>query len=246
MPSAAHPFVILPSVESTNNYAMAQVHAGLASGGNAWFALEQTRGKGQRGKSWKSTKGENITMTTVLEPKTLLLSEQFVLNMAVALACYDLLKSILKDELWIKWPNDIYWNDKKAGGILIENVVHGNTWQHAIVGTGLNINQVNFPEELANPVSLRQVTGKSHDVLALAGELYELIIKRYNSIPGHKEALYEEYNSVLYKLHENVRLKRNNIVFQARINGVSAQGLLMAQTAFEEEFAVGEVEWLRS
>ena len=71
----------------------------------------------------------------------------------------------------IKWPNDLYWRDRKAGGILVENIFRGSTWEWSIVGIGLNINQVKFPENLTNPVSFRQITGKTFQVLELSKEL---------------------------------------------------------------------------
>src|SRR5688572_28039074 len=96
-------FFVLNSVESTNNYAMARVHAGLAVHGDAYFAHEQTAGKGQRGKSWLAKPGENITMSVVLNTEVLMSSQQFLLSASVALACYDLLTNKLGDDVKIKW-----------------------------------------------------------------------------------------------------------------------------------------------
>src|SRR5882757_6514301 len=88
--SIGHSFIELGSVDSTNNYAMAQVHAGMAFHGTMFFAYDQWAGKGQRGKSWTSTPGENILLSTVLEPVNLPIIQQFALSAAVALACHDL------------------------------------------------------------------------------------------------------------------------------------------------------------
>ena len=244
MPFPVRPFVVLQSVESTNNYAMAQVHAGLAKHGSAYFALEQTAGKGQRGKSWESTKGENIMLSMILEPRQVLLSEQFSLNAAVALGCFDLVNSLVPGQVSIKWPNDIYINDRKSGGILIENIIHGNTWQYSIVGMGINVNQRQFPGGLANAVSITQATSINYDVLDLAGQLYNSVLTRFDSLQ-HPNELLKEYNSHLYMLHETARMKKNNIVFSAKIKGVNRNGMLVVQTGIEEEFLVGEVEWVR-
>ena len=120
-PPIGQPFIILPSVDSTNNYAMAQSRAGLAMHGTAYLAMEQTNGKGQRGKSWTSKPGENIMLSVVLEPKGLTIGNQFILSASVALACYDFLKKYTDPEMTrIKWPNDLYWQDRKAGGVLVE------------------------------------------------------------------------------------------------------------------------------
>jgi BirA family biotin operon repressor/biotin-[acetyl-CoA-carboxylase] ligase len=117
-PAIGQRLIILPSIDSTNNYAMGQANAGLAGHGTVYFALEQTAGKGQRGKSWITTVGENIMMSVVIEPQSLKINDQFLLSAAIALGCYDFFKSYAGDEISIKWPNDIYWRDRKAGGYL--------------------------------------------------------------------------------------------------------------------------------
>ncbi len=114
---------ILESVDSTNNYAMAAVRAGLAKHGDAFFAMDQVKGKGQRGKGWMTEPGANIIMSVVLHPSTVQLQQQFRLSMAVALAVHDFFGRYGGDETKIKWPNDIYWRDRKAGGVLIESLV---------------------------------------------------------------------------------------------------------------------------
>ncbi len=83
----------------------------------------QTGGKGQRGKTWQTGNGENIAISIIIEPKHLQVAEQFNLSVAVALGCYDFFSAYAGDETFIKWPNDIYWRDRKAGGVLIENVI---------------------------------------------------------------------------------------------------------------------------
>src|SRR5215210_6618050 len=150
MPHIGHFFSTLPSVDSTNNYAMAQVHAGLARHGFVYSTLQQTAGKGQRGKTWSTDSGSNITLSVVLEPSGLNYAKQFFLSAAVALACLDFTRIYAGEKTKIKWPNDIYWSDRKAGGILIENVLKGEEWKHSIVGIGININQTLFPPGIRN------------------------------------------------------------------------------------------------
>ncbi|HMX79677.1 MAG TPA: biotin--[acetyl-CoA-carboxylase] ligase, partial [Ferruginibacter sp.] len=155
---------ILEAVDSTNNYAMAQVHAGLANHGLAWFAQEQTAGKGQRGKRWQTGKGKNIAMSLVLEPERFGRVKPFLLSASIALACHAFFEKYAGPPTRIKWPNDLYWGDRKAGGILIENVYHGKNWKWAVAGTGININEDRFDPELINPVSLYQITGTQYNV----------------------------------------------------------------------------------
>ena len=178
--SIGHSFIELPSVDSTNNYAMAQAQARTASHGTLIFAHEQWAGKGQRGKSWTSQPGENIILSLILEPGPLPVTQYFPLSCAIALACLDFFSRYAgPDETRIKWPNDIYWRDRKAGGILIENSLKGDRWAYSIAGMGININQTTFPPTARNPVSLRQITGRSFDAVELARELGACLDLRY-------------------------------------------------------------------
>lgn len=244
MPPIGEPFTVLQSIDSTNNYAMAQVHAGLASHGNAYFAMEQTGGKGQRGKTWNTSVGENIALSIVLKPGVLILSDQFLLSLAVALACYDLISQYAGEETSIKWPNDIYWRDRKAGGILIENVIQGVNWQYAIVGIGININQTRFDQNLKNPVSLKQITGNTIDIIELSKELCRALQYRFDALQTRDVSLLEQYNNVLYKREQTVTLKHKNIVFKTVVKGVNRQGRLIVQAGIEQQYDWGEIEWL--
>lgn len=238
---------ILPSVDSTNNYAMARATAGDAGHGSAWFAMEQTAGKGQRGRQWLANPGENIMLSTVIQPAELPFHQQFLLSAAMALACYDFFKNYAGDETRIKWPNDIYWRDRKAAGILIENRLDTarGVWQWAIVGMGVNINQVKFGDGHKNPVSLKQITGKTWDMLELTRELcacQEYWWQKFRG--GHLQEIMGKYHDSLYKLGENVKLKKDNAVFETKIAGVNIAGKLHTKDVMDRYFEVGEVEWM--
>ncbi len=246
-------FEILASVDSTNNYAMAKVHAGLAKHGDTWFAIEQTSGKGQRGNSWHTAKGKNITLSIVVKPSFLFIKNQFKLSAAVALACYDFFSKYAGDETSIKWPNDIYWRDRKAGGILIENVIgnHANAdanetkWKFAVVGIGININQTRFDQALKNPVSLKQITGKDFDVVMLAKELQQLVLQQISFLQKHSfQKTLQHYNQCLFKLNKNVRLNKKGIEFETVIKGVTESGQLYTTDIIDNYFDFGEVEWI--
>ena len=239
------PFIILQSVPSTNSYAIDMVQANLAAHGTAFFTDEQTLGRGQRGKKWLSEKGANIILSVVLDTKLLSLNRQFALSMAVALACYDFFNKYAIDKTTIKWPNDIYWNDRKAAGILIENTIKGSAWTWAVVGIGMNINQTFFSEIAKNAVSLKQITGKSFDVVALAKELCVALNNRFQQlVSGGEKELVAAYQSVLYKKNENVTLRKDNILFNATIEGVNMNGALLVKDAAYDSFVFGEVEWV--
>ena len=236
-------FSILDTVDSTNNYAMAKLHAGLAKHGMAWFAMEQTAGKGQRGREWLSQPGENIALSVVIAPAGLFTSQPFVFNMAVANACFNFLETCFKEELTIKWPNDLYISDRKAGGILIENIYQGAVWKWAVVGVGINVNQLSFDPALKNPVSIRQVSGKTYDTTALARTLHQMILDEVNS-PGTAEEILHRYNERLYKRNQQVKLKKQNIVFETSISEVNKFGQLLTKDSIDRQFEFGEVEWI--
>lgn len=236
-------FTILDTVDSTNNYAMQQAQDGLANHGSAWFAIDQTAGKGQRSKKWATEKGKNIAMSLVLEPGKSNISSQFHLSAVAALVCFEFFKQYAGDEIKIKWPNDLFWRDRKAGGILIENKFQGKAWKWAVVGIGININQLVFNKELSNAVSLKQITGKNFDSIALAKELQELFLKKLAAGRTSGEIL-QQYNQHLYKIHEQVTLRKAGVKFDTYIKEVSAQGRLITVDAIEREFDFGEVEWV--
>lgn len=241
MSSSPENIVLLGSVDSTNNYAMAMIQKGDSSAIKPVFALEQTHGKGRRGKYWKSNKGANIMLSIPVQIEWLTISRQFQLSVAVALACRDLFSKYILANLFIKWPNDIFINDSKAGGILIENVIHGKFWQWCVIGMGLNINQEKF--ELENPAtSLKKITGKNFEVMPLAEKLYEIILQKVENLKqGEFNKMLVEYNNRLYARSKMVALQKQNIQFQTRIEGVSSSGELITRDTMERRFVFDEI-----
>jgi BirA family transcriptional regulator, biotin operon repressor / biotin---[acetyl-CoA-carboxylase] ligase len=236
-------WIELDSVDSTNNYAMGLIHEGLAQHGLTIRTAHQTNGKGQRGKVWETEPGANLSFSIIVKPG-LLITQSFQLLAATALAVRDELEKVLGDETKIKWPNDLYWRDRKTGGILIENVVRGRQWQWAVIGIGINVNQTKF-DGLTNPVSIKQVTGKETDVLELAQAIQKAVLTNcdYLQQKGFNSML-ERYNLQLYKLQQPVRLKKGSRNLLTRINGVNKSGQLVTGDDVEECFDFGEVEWL--
>lgn len=238
------PFVELQSIDSTNNYARQLIHAGLAQHGMAVFSHEQVAGKGQRGKIWASEKDKNIAISLVIKPSPLKITQPFQLSACIAIAVHDFFKKYAGDDSKIKWPNDLYWQDRKAGGILIENII-GGQWDWSIIGIGINLNQTLFAPNLPNPVSLKQITGKEFNVLKLAEELCISLDKRYKElVSAGFDSIFTQYLLQLYKLNETVKLKTESRVFEGVITGVSPTGKLIVRHAIEEEFDFGKVEWL--
>jgi BirA family biotin operon repressor/biotin-[acetyl-CoA-carboxylase] ligase len=223
---------------------MGLARAGMAQHGTVVFTHEQTKGKGQRSKEWVSQKDMNIAMSILVEPKNLIVSELFLLSMMVAVAVRQLLFSYVEEDIKIKWPNDIYWRDRKAAGILIENVWQGSEWKFAVVGIGININQTDFGTLNPKAVSLKQITGKHFDPVLLAKELCKILYEKCQLFTSDPSQIIQQYKTYLYKLNEQVKLKKDNRVFEATFTDVTFNGQMVARHVIEERFDVGEVEWL--
>ena len=237
--------VILDSVDSTNNYAMGMIQNGDAADRIAVVAREQKSGKGRRGRQWLSSKDDNIILSILIQMQWQRVSQQFGLSMAVALGCIDLMSKYISDKPSIKWPNDIFINDTKAGGILIENVIRGTLWQWSVIGIGLNVNQCEFEDCSFKATSLKLETGNDFDVLKLCGELYEFLLNRIASLKeGRFENILTEYNENLFARGQLVRIKKENFVFETTITAVSSTGQLLTEDSIKRQFGFDEIKFV--
>lgn len=159
---------LLESVDSTNNYAKANA-ASLPSP-TMVVAREQTAGRGQRGNSWESEPGANLTFSVFVRLPEFPARRQFAVSEAVALAVADTL-GVFGVQAKVKWPNDIYVGDRKICGILIEHALMGAELMHTVIGVGINVNQKRFLSPAPNPVSMRQLLGKETPVVAVREEV---------------------------------------------------------------------------
>ena len=159
------------------------------------YAGYQTAGRGQQGNGWESAPDENLLCSILIErEKTVALKEEspFYMNVAVSVA----VQRLLGEGFTIKWPNDIYWQDKKVAGILIENAIVGNQVAYSIAGIGLNVNQTEFLSGAPNPISLRQISGESYDIDALMNQLLASV-REVQTWP--REQLWAYYRAHLYR-----------------------------------------------
>ena len=241
-----HPFIELHTVDSTNNYAMGLVHAGMAQHGTVVFSHEQTKGRGQRNRKWVSEPRNNIALSVIIEPRGLSSSQLFLLSKTIATGTMNFFNNYAKSGTTIKWPNDIYWRDRKAGGILIENVLQGNDWKYAVAGIGLNINQTQFTGLGNKAVSLKQITGVDYHPLQLAKELCQFLENQFQKFMKQPGSIAKEYQKNLYKLGETVKFKKGSRVFEARVKEVTDRGVLVVEHKVEERFDIGEVDWVLS
>ena len=195
----------------------------------------QTAGRGQAGNSWESEKGKNLLFSTLLRYPEVEAANQWRLSMLVAVAVREAIASILSLlafrllPITIKWPNDIYYNDQKLVGILIENTLSGRHIAYTIAGVGINVNQTQWLSNAPNPVSMRQITGEEYDIENLLNAFLEAI-QRWEI--ASTEQLREEYIKHLYRrtgwypyLEREVSVAPTNIQLSAQ----AADGVFLAQ-----------------
>lgn len=228
---------------STNDEA---THSNYREGDIIW-AERQTAGRGQRGHTWLSDEGANLTFSAILEPTFLPPQEQFSLLQVVALALIDTLKEY-DIEAKIKWTNDIYVGDKKVVGILMEHKLQGEHIGRTIAGIGININQTEFDPSLPNPTSMRLSTGKQYDRKEVLKRIAHHLMHRYEMLrQGENSTLHSDYLQSLYKRYMEQRFSLpDGTHFQGIITGVEPQGALKITTheGVEHKFLFKEVEFV--
>jgi BirA family biotin operon repressor/biotin-[acetyl-CoA-carboxylase] ligase len=162
----------------------------------------QSAGRGQPGNAWESEEDKNLLLSIIVYPGTVAPPDQFIISMSVSLAISDFL-TLHGIKSTIKWPNDIYVDDRKIAGILIENSVRGSSIENSIIGIGLNVNQQRFRGNAPNPVSMSMLTGTTFDTGTCLMELLTFLDLRYkNLIRGDSGAIREEYLRSLYRTGE--------------------------------------------
>ncbi|MCD7963178.1 MAG: biotin--[acetyl-CoA-carboxylase] ligase [Rikenellaceae bacterium] len=188
-------------VASTNNQAADSKYGH----GDIIITDYQTLGRGQRGNKWSSTSGENLMFTVVLEPACLPAELQFYISKIVPLAIIKVLEDF-GIPVKIKWTNDVYVDDKKIAGILIENDIMGTVISRSIAGVGLNVNQTQFDPTLPNPVSLQMITGIEYDRAEVLDKFIHYFIHYFNKMESQDyDSINEEYLRNLYRRDEEHR-----------------------------------------
>lgn len=195
--------------------------------GDIIWAEHQTAGRGQRGHTWLSPEGANLTFSLVLEPRFLAVNNQFMLLEVIALALHDTFLKFGIDTR-IKWTNDIYYEDRKLVGILIEHFYSGGTLARTIVGIGINVNQTEFDPSLPNPVSMRQIAGREFNREEVLHEFEHTMMDRYEELQLHEvEHIQEDYHRLMYRLDEEHAFRLpSGEEFRATIRGVRPTGEL--------------------
>ena len=232
-------------LSSTNSWLMERSSAQDLPEGTVVFAANQIAGKGQRGEGWFSEPSSSLTFSVLLKPTFLPISNAFDLSICIALAVHDCLNE-LRPGFKIKWPNDIYFQDQKVAGILIENQLNKSSYQNAVVGIGLNVNQMSFVN-LPNAISLKQILGLSFPVEKVLESLCETIEARYLQLRvGKYDALKKEYLQSLYRYNELHVFRAENIEFKATIIDVLRNGRLLLELpdSTKRDYDIKEIAFL--
>ena len=244
----------LEETESTNHWLKEHRDEDFGTGAHTALVVVadfQTAGKGCGSNTWESERGKNLLFSVMLHPRQVPATSQFILSMANALA----LKAALDEyigEVKIKWPNDIYWQDRKICGTLIETTMRGNTIDSCVIGTGINVNQRLFVSDAPNPVSLSQILGREVDceellkgVLRKMSDYMELVEQ------GAWEQIRACYRAHLYRLGEIRDYWIGDRRESCKLVDVSDDGhlqlLLMSGQGAEQEmasFAFKEVQFI--
>ena len=227
--------VKLSEIDSTNNYLKKELsNTKPLAEGTVIMADHQSAGRGQHGNVWVTEKGRNLTISILLKPIFLNPKQQFVLNKAVSLGINDCLSAIIGEDCKIKWPNDIYYKDRKLGGVLIENTVAGTQLKTSVVGIGVNVNQQNFGAGAERATSLSKILQQDYPLHDLLRQLCKSIENRYLQLKenGHF-CLHKEYLDRLYRLDELYRYSIGGQIYNGTIKGVSEQGYLLLQIGDE-------------
>ena len=241
-------FVRLKQVDSTNNYLkqLASNSKPLPEG-TVIMAENQYAGRGQQQNGWFAQPGKNLTFSILLKPFFLKITDQFDLVRAISLGVFDALQPLSGPLLKIKWPNDIYYGEKKLGGMLIENMIQGGQIKNTIAGIGLNVNQDNFPDWLPNAISLKQILHTDYDLETLLSEICGHVEGWYLKLKAGKiDDIRNLYLSRLYWLGEQRTFKAKDGLFKGTIRSVAHSGILKVENNNREEFefSLKEIEFI--
>jgi BirA family biotin operon repressor/biotin-[acetyl-CoA-carboxylase] ligase len=214
----------LKEVDSTNMYASQLPYD--TPEGSIVITEFQKKGRGQGLNKWESAPGENIMLSIILHPNFIKANQQFYISKTIALAVADFV-ALYTDRVTIKWPNDIYIENKKIAGILIEHAIENDNIKQTIAGIGININQQNFPSGLLNPISLRNATGEKYEINDLINIFISLADNRYLMLKeGDLETIDENYRGSLFRFNVKSKFSADGKIFMGTITGIDSMGEL--------------------
>ena len=240
------PLIHINETNSTNNYLQSLCSEQKVEELTVVVADFQTSGRGQRGNSWESAPGKNLLFSTVIFPGFLEARRQFLISQIISLAIKEELDTYTSD-ISIKWPNDIYWKEKKICGMLIENDLMGRNISQSIVGIGININQEAFHGAAPNPVSIYQITGKQYDIFEILKNIMLRIQSYYCQLKqDDTTSIVTRYTESLFRKDGMHRYKDADGEFLAQIVCVEPEGRLILEDEIQTKrgYMFKEVEYL--
>ncbi|WP_297192108.1 biotin--[acetyl-CoA-carboxylase] ligase [uncultured Porphyromonas sp.] len=241
----------IDQVESTNTYLMQQIASGRTLPQlHTVVCRQQTAGRGMRGNTWTSRPGDSLTFSFLLRSEHLLGKQQFAVSELAAWAVMRTFAYYMTDEqktkLTVKWPNDIFYEDRKLSGILIEHSLTGQQIDYSVIGIGMNINDEAFPPELPLAVSLRMITGRNLEPMEVLIRLHtELSTLLPDFLLGRYQEVHRHYMKHLYRREGFHLFTDVDGQFRAQIKDVTAEGRLVLQRedAWERAYAFKEVRF---
>ena len=226
------------TLESTNQYLQNLLNEGIDIVDNIVVTDYQTSGKGQGKNVWESENGKNLLFSIALDMSFLKAENQFLLTQMVSVAMINVLKNYLPEEsLFIKWPNDIYFNDKKIAGILIKNEIKGMIMGTSIIGIGLNVNQTSFNENLPNPISMKMITGNDFDLEELLSAIscqLSAVIGQQSTVNSQQSTV-NSYTNKLYRYKQWAFYEHEGQVKEMMIIGYDQFGRLILKEKNDRE-----------
>jgi len=234
------------NLPSTNIHAADLLKKNKLPEGTIVYTNYQSAGRGYSGNKWESEDGKNLLISIILYPSFIKPEDQFLISMAISLGICDFLMRFIPD-CSIKWPNDIWVNNDKIAGLLINSSLIGNTIDFTIAGIGININQEKFLSNAPNPVSLSLLSGTTFNLPSCLKMLESDLDKRYKRlISGNSVQIKKEYVSRLYRLNEWCKYRDINSTYTGRILGVGDYGMLKIEKQNGEilEYAFKEIEFI--
>ncbi|MBK9061077.1 MAG: biotin--[acetyl-CoA-carboxylase] ligase [Flavobacteriales bacterium] len=226
--------IVLDTVDSTNNYAATALSRQELRHGSVIMAMEQTAGRGQRGREWIAAPGLDLTASLVLLPERFPAAGQFNLAKATALAVHDVVSGAhpgskaTHQEARIKWPNDVLIGRNKVAGILIVNELKGPYVASSVVGIGINVNSTGLPSELA-ATSLLQETRAVHPLRTVLTELCGRMQHWWAVLEGSPEAVAHAYADRLWAKGRFSTFTLDGAEFTARPLDVDGSGRLIVE-----------------
>lgn len=224
----------LDAIDSTNDYLKALNKKIDLDDQILVVAKDQTKGRGQVGSKWHSTKGESLNFSILRRFQQLPIAHQFIVNCAVSLGIKKALEQNGIGDVKIKWPNDILADDKKLCGILIENQLQAGTIVSSIIGVGINVNNRNFPN-LPQASSMFLIKKEMFDLDRVLKVVSGSISSELERVENQDfEDLKTEYEQHLFRkdiisVFENSKNER----FNGIIKGISRTGELCLEMESE-------------